>query len=67
MRGFEPQVERRANFEDLLSALKDELETATDARDNPRDGIILQLQARVEGLEAEATRNSKLAYDTTRM
>ena len=57
----------KSNFEDLLNALKGELETATNERDNLRDEVIPQLQARVEGLEAEAAEHAKLAYDTTKM
>ncbi|KAK4152459.1 hypothetical protein C8A00DRAFT_34875 [Chaetomidium leptoderma] len=55
------------NFEDLLGALKGELQTATNERDNLRDEIVPQLKARVEGLEAEATEQARLAYDTSKM
>lgn len=55
------------NFEDLLSALKGELSNASNERDNLRDEVVPQLRARVEGLEAEATDNAKLAYDASKM
>ncbi len=55
------------NFEDLLSALKDELQTAANERDNLRDEIVPQLRARVEGLEAQAADHAKLTYETTKM
>lgn len=55
------------NFEDLLSALKDELQNAALERDNLRDEIVPQLKSRVEGLEAQQSENEKLAYDTTRL
>lgn len=55
------------NFEDLLGALKGELQTASNERDNLRDEIVPQLRARVEGLEAAATESAKLAYDTSKM
>ncbi|KAK1832851.1 hypothetical protein QBC39DRAFT_381140 [Podospora conica] len=55
------------NFEDLLSALKGELSNASNERDNLRDEVVPQLRARVEGLEAEATNNAKLAYDASKM
>jgi len=55
------------NFEDLLSALKSELENASNERDNLRDEIVPQLRARVEGLEAAAAEHAKLAYDTTKI
>jgi DNA repair exonuclease SbcCD ATPase subunit len=57
----------KSNFEDLLGALKGELQTATNERDNLRDEIVPQLRARVEGLEAEAAEHAKLAYDTSKM
>jgi len=55
------------NFEDLLSALKGELQSASNERDNLRDEIVPQLRARVEGLEAAAAENAKMAYDTTKI
>ncbi|EON96856.1 putative intracellular protein transport-like protein [Phaeoacremonium minimum UCRPA7] len=55
------------NFEDLLSALKGELQNAANERDNLRDEIVPQLKARVEGLEAQASENEKLTYETTKM
>ncbi|KAK3900716.1 hypothetical protein C8A05DRAFT_35626 [Staphylotrichum tortipilum] len=55
------------NFEDLLGALKGELRTASNERDNLRDEVVPQLRARVEGLEAAATESAKLAYDTSKM
>ncbi|ROW11117.1 hypothetical protein VMCG_00954 [Cytospora schulzeri] len=55
------------NFEDLLSALKGELENASLERDNLRDEIVPQLRARVEGLEAQQADSEKLAYETTKM
>ncbi|KAK4205267.1 hypothetical protein QBC40DRAFT_190273 [Triangularia verruculosa] len=61
------EKESKSNFEDLLSALKSELQTASNERDNLRDEIVPQLRMRVEGLEAEAAENAKLAYDTSKM
>ncbi|KAJ9133978.1 Intracellular protein transport-like protein [Pleurostoma richardsiae] len=55
------------NFEDLLSALRGELQNAANERDNLRDEIVPQLRARVEGLEAQAADSEKLAYETTKM
>jgi chromosome segregation ATPase len=55
------------NFEDLLEALKGELNSASNERDNLRDEIVPQLRARVEGLEAQAAENSRMAYDTTKI
>ncbi|TPX06997.1 uncharacterized protein E0L32_011065 [Thyridium curvatum] len=55
------------NFEDLLSALRGELENASNERDNLRDEIVPQLRARVEGLEAQSAEHTKLAYESTKM
>ncbi|KAK3329677.1 hypothetical protein B0H66DRAFT_34375 [Apodospora peruviana] len=55
------------NFEDLLAALKGELQSASNERDNLRDEVVPQLRARVEGLEADAADHTKLAYDTSKM
>lgn len=55
------------NFEDLLSALKGELQDACTERDNLRDKLIPQLRARVEGLEAESAEYSNLTYESTKM
>ncbi|KAJ4296061.1 hypothetical protein N0V88_004763 [Collariella sp. IMI 366227] len=66
-RRLSQEREAKNNFEDLLGALKGELQTAADERDNLRDEIVPHLRARVEGLEAEATEHAKLTYDTTKM
>ncbi|KAH8592390.1 hypothetical protein B0O99DRAFT_236393 [Bisporella sp. PMI_857] len=55
------------NFEDLLTALKGELQSSHNERDNLRDEIVPQLRARVEGLEAQAAQHEKLSYDQTKM
>ncbi|KAI0445989.1 hypothetical protein F4803DRAFT_506254 [Xylaria telfairii] len=55
------------NFEDLLSALKGELQNASDERDNLRDEIVPQLRARVEGLEGQASELEKMTYESTKM
>lgn len=55
------------NFEDLLSALKGELQNASNERDNLRDEIVPQLRARVEGLEGQASELEKMTYDSTKL
>ncbi|KAI2621527.1 hypothetical protein GGS26DRAFT_569560 [Hypomontagnella submonticulosa] len=55
------------NFEDLLTALKGELQDASNERDNLRDEIVPQLRARVEGLEAQAAELEKMTYESTKM
>lgn len=57
----------KINFEDLLSALKNELNDAANERDNLRDEVVPQLRARVEGLEAEAASYANLTYESTKM
>lgn len=56
----------KENFEDLLGALKGELQNSHNERDNLRDEIVPQLRARVEGLEAQAAAQEKLAYEHTK-
>ena len=55
------------NFEDLLAALKGELQKSHNERDNLRDEVVPQLRARVEGLEAQAAEHEKLTYEHTKM
>ncbi|KAI0544884.1 hypothetical protein F4679DRAFT_563351 [Xylaria curta] len=55
------------NFEDLLSALKGELQDASNERDNLRDEVVPQLRARVEGLESQASELEKMTYESTKM
>jgi predicted nucleic acid-binding Zn-ribbon protein len=57
----------KENFEDLLAALKGELTSAHNERDNLRDEIVPQLRARVEGLEAQAAQHEKLTYEQSKM
>ena len=54
------------NFEDLLTALKGELQSSHNERDNLRDEIVPGLRARVEGLEAQAAQHEKLTYEQTK-
>ncbi|KAM3071376.1 hypothetical protein ACMFMG_008969 [Clarireedia jacksonii] len=57
----------KENFEDLLTALKADLQTSHNERDNLRDEIVPQLRARVEGLEAQAAQYEQLAYEQSKM
>lgn len=57
----------KENFEDLLTALRQELEQHRNERDNLRDEVVPQLRARLEGLESEAADTQGLIYETTRM
>ncbi|KAJ5047479.1 uncharacterized protein L3040_003303 [Drepanopeziza brunnea f. sp. 'multigermtubi'] len=55
------------NFEDLLVALKGELQSSHNERDNLRDEIVPGLRARVEGLEAQAAEHERLTYEQSKM
>jgi chromosome segregation ATPase len=50
-----------------LTALKGELQSSHNERDNLRDEIVPQLRARVEGLEAQAAQHEKLTYEQSKM
>ncbi|KAI9819835.1 MAG: hypothetical protein M1827_006404 [Pycnora praestabilis] len=57
----------KENLEDLLTALRGEIEQHRNERDNLRDEVAPHLRARVEGLETEAAEHQKLTYENTRM
>lgn len=61
--------ERRGkeNFEDLLTAMRGEIQQHRDERDNLRDEVVPQLQARLEGLEGASLEHEKLTYDNAKM
>ena len=50
-----------------MTALKGELQSSHNERDNLRDEIVPQLRARVEGLEAQAAQHEKLTYEQSKM
>ncbi|KAM0462953.1 hypothetical protein ACHAPV_003076 [Trichoderma viride] len=66
-RKLSEERQSKTNFEDLLSALKGQLQDACDERDNLRDEVIPELKARVEGLESEAAEYANLTYESSRM
>lgn len=57
----------KENFEDLLTALRQELEKHRNEADNLRDEVVPQLKARLEVLETEAADTERLVYESTRM
>lgn len=61
--------ERRGkeNFEDLLNALRGEIQQHRDERDNLRDEVVPQLKARLEGLEGDSSEFQRLTYENTRL
>ena len=61
--------ERRGkeNFEDLLTALRSEIQQSRDERDNLKDEVVPQLRARLEGLEGESLDYQMLTYENARM
>lgn len=61
--------ERRGkeNIEDLLTAMRGEIQQHRDERDNLRDETVPRLRARLEGLEAVSLECEKLTYDNAKM
>lgn len=61
--------ERRGkeNFEDLLNALRGEIQQHRDERDNLRDEVVPRLRARLEGLEGDSSEYQMLIYENTRL
>jgi chromosome segregation ATPase len=57
----------KENFEDLLTAMREELEKHRNEADNLREEVVPQLRARLEVLETEAADTERLVYETTRM
>lgn len=66
-RRLSQERQSRVNFEDLLTALRSELEQHRNDRDNLRDEVVPQLRSRIEGLESEAAEASTLRYENARM
>ena len=66
-RRLQEEKRTKENFEDLLTALKGEISQYRDERDNLKEEVVPQLQARVEGLEGNAAELQKLTYDNARM
>ncbi|KAK4132262.1 hypothetical protein BT67DRAFT_463693 [Trichocladium antarcticum] len=66
-RRLSEEREAKNSFQDLLEALKGEMQTVSSERDDLRDEIVPQLRARVEGLEAEVAEQSRLAYETSKI
>lgn len=57
----------KENFEDLLTALREELEKHRNEADNLREEVVPQLQSRLEILQVEAADTERLVYESTRM
>ncbi|MCJ1446547.1 MAG: hypothetical protein MMC23_007052 [Stictis urceolatum] len=66
-RRLSEERKHKENFEDLISALQNDLVQHKNERDNLRDEVVPALRARVEGLEAESSEYQKLVYENTRM
>ena len=61
------EKDMKANFEDLLTAMREEIEGFRNERDNLRDEVVPRLRARLEGLESDATGKRNLEYENSRM
>ncbi|KAL9115446.1 MAG: hypothetical protein Q9227_000767 [Pyrenula ochraceoflavens] len=57
----------KENFEDLLTALRVDLEQHRNERDNLRDEVVPQLRSQLQGYESAATESSKMNYDHARL
>ncbi|KAF1930917.1 uncharacterized protein M421DRAFT_418397 [Didymella exigua CBS 183.55] len=57
----------KENFEDLLTALREELEKHRNEADALRDQVVPQLRSRLEVLEVEAADTERLVFETNRM
>lgn len=66
-RRLSEERQSKTNFEDLLSALKTELQDACNERDNLRDEVLPRLRTRIEGLEIEAAEYANLNYESSKM
>ena len=61
------EKKHKANYEDLIAALRVDLVQHKNERDNLRDEVVPQLRAQLEGLESSAAEAQKLNYDNARM
>lgn len=66
-RRLQEERQVKENFEDLLTALRAELEQHRSQRDNLRDEVVPQLRARVEGLETSLADSQRTPYDVTKL
>lgn len=66
-RRLQEERQVKENFEDLLGALRAELEQHRSERDNLRDEVVPQLKARLEGLESSLTESQRTPYDVTKL
>ena len=51
----------------MMKALKGEMSQSRDERDNLRDEVVPQLQARLEGLESQASEHPRLSVENDRL
>ena len=66
-RRLSEEKQTKENFEDLLTALRGEIEQHRNERNNLRDEVVPQLRARLEGLETGSADSEKLNYENARM
>ncbi|GME65753.1 hypothetical protein GTA08_BOTSDO05333 [Neofusicoccum parvum] len=66
-RRFSAEQQHKENLEELLTALRQAHDQDRGERDNLRDEIIPQLQARLTGLENGSDQVEKLTYENTRL
>jgi hypothetical protein len=66
-RRFNEEKQTKENLEDLLNALRVDLEKDRNQRDNLRDEVVPQLRSQIEGLENTLAESQKQSYDLARM
>ncbi|GAB7360996.1 hypothetical protein MBLNU230_g1039t1 [Neophaeotheca triangularis] len=61
------EKQAKDNFEDMFTALKQELKQHRDERDNLRDEVVPRLKSKADGLEAQVADMQSLMYENSRM
>lgn len=57
----------KENFEDLLTGMRQEVESFRSERDNLKDEVVPQLRARLEGLESQHADMENMTYENARV
>ena len=66
-RKLHDEKEFKANFDDLLAGMREEIEEIRNDRDNLRDEVVPKLRAQIEGMETETSEAQNLTYENTRL
>ena len=66
-RKLNDEKEFKANFDDLLAGMRQEIENMRSERDNLREEVVPKLRAQLEGMEAETSEAQNLSYENARL